>query len=109
MPTASPVPATKADRAILLARTHLHTHAHAHAHTHTRTRTQVRPDRQTLLFSATFRKNIEKLAREVLTDPVRQQNNKPAQHGREQPTEPEANKHTDRRGDGTGQNRSVKR
>jgi len=32
---------------------------------------QVRPDRQTLLFSATFRKRIEMLAREVLTDPIR--------------------------------------
>ena len=31
----------------------------------------VRPDRQTLLFSATFKKRIEKLARDVLTDPVR--------------------------------------
>ena len=31
----------------------------------------VRPDRQTLLFSATFKKKIEKLARDILTDPVR--------------------------------------
>lgn len=31
----------------------------------------VRPDRQTLLFSATFRKRIEKLARDILADPVR--------------------------------------
>ena len=31
----------------------------------------VRPSRQTLLFSATFKKRIEKLARDVLTDPVR--------------------------------------
>jgi superfamily II DNA/RNA helicase len=31
----------------------------------------VRPDRQTLLFSATFKKRIEKLARDVLTDPIR--------------------------------------
>ncbi|KAL1137792.1 hypothetical protein AAG570_009488 [Ranatra chinensis] len=31
----------------------------------------VRPDRQTLLFSATFKKRIEKLARDVLSDPVR--------------------------------------
>uniref|UniRef100_H2YEC4 Helicase ATP-binding domain-containing protein n=1 Tax=Ciona savignyi TaxID=51511 RepID=H2YEC4_CIOSA len=31
----------------------------------------VRPDRQTLLFSATFRKRIERLARDILTDPVR--------------------------------------
>lgn len=31
----------------------------------------VRPDRQTLLFSATFKKRIEKLAREILTDPVK--------------------------------------
>lgn len=29
----------------------------------------VRPDRQTLLFSATFKKRIERLARDVLTDP----------------------------------------
>ena len=32
---------------------------------------QIRPDRQTLLFSATFPKRIEKLAREALSDPVR--------------------------------------
>jgi superfamily II DNA/RNA helicase len=32
---------------------------------------QIRPDRQTLLFSATFQKRIEKLAREILCDPVR--------------------------------------
>lgn len=31
----------------------------------------TRPDRQTLLFSATFKKSVEKLARESLTDPVR--------------------------------------
>lgn len=31
----------------------------------------VRPDRQTLLFSATFKKRIEKLARDILTDPVK--------------------------------------
>lgn len=31
----------------------------------------VRPDRQTLLFSATFRKKVERLARDILTDPVR--------------------------------------
>ncbi|XP_044272717.1 ATP-dependent RNA helicase DDX42 isoform X2 [Tribolium madens] len=31
----------------------------------------VRPDRQTLLFSATFRKRIEKLAKDALNDPVR--------------------------------------
>jgi ATP-dependent RNA helicase DDX42 len=31
----------------------------------------VRPDRQTLLFSATFKKRVEKLAREILDDPVR--------------------------------------
>ena len=31
----------------------------------------VRPDRQTLMFSATFRKRVEGLAREALTDPVR--------------------------------------
>jgi ATP-dependent RNA helicase DDX42 len=31
----------------------------------------VRPDRQTLLFSATFRKKVEKLARMALTDPIR--------------------------------------
>ncbi|KAJ3297893.1 ATP-dependent RNA helicase ddx42 [Rhizoclosmatium sp. JEL0117] len=31
----------------------------------------VRPDRQTLLFSATFAKRIEYLARDVLTDPIR--------------------------------------
>jgi len=31
----------------------------------------VRPNRQTLLFSATFKKRIEKLAREILVDPVR--------------------------------------
>ncbi|XP_071512810.1 ATP-dependent RNA helicase DDX42 [Panulirus ornatus] len=31
----------------------------------------VRPDRQTLLFSATFKRKVERLARDVLTDPVR--------------------------------------
>lgn len=31
----------------------------------------ARPERQTLLFSATFKKRIEKLARDVLSDPVR--------------------------------------
>ncbi|KAI8926427.1 P-loop containing nucleoside triphosphate hydrolase protein [Entophlyctis helioformis] len=31
----------------------------------------VRPDRQTLLFSATFRRHIERLAREFLTNPMR--------------------------------------
>lgn len=31
----------------------------------------VRPDRQTLLFSATFRKRIEKLAKDALKEPVR--------------------------------------
>ncbi|CAH1105818.1 unnamed protein product [Psylliodes chrysocephalus] len=31
----------------------------------------VRPDRQTLLFSATFRKRIEKLAKDALTNPVK--------------------------------------
>lgn len=31
----------------------------------------VRPDRQTLLFSATFRKRVEKLARDILIDPCR--------------------------------------
>lgn len=31
----------------------------------------MRPDRQTLLFSATFKKKVEKLARDVLSDPVR--------------------------------------
>lgn len=31
----------------------------------------VRPDRQTLMFSATFKKKVEKLARVALTDPIR--------------------------------------
>ncbi|XP_059477026.1 ATP-dependent RNA helicase DDX42 [Neocloeon triangulifer] len=31
----------------------------------------VRPDRQTQLYSATFKKRVEKLARDILTDPVR--------------------------------------
>lgn len=31
----------------------------------------VRPDRQTLMFSATFRKRVEKVARDILTDPLR--------------------------------------
>ncbi|XP_074658788.1 ATP-dependent RNA helicase DDX42-like [Tubulanus polymorphus] len=31
----------------------------------------VRPDRQTLLFSATFKRKVERLARDILTDPVR--------------------------------------
>ncbi|KAB2068641.1 hypothetical protein ES319_A08G045600v1 [Gossypium barbadense] len=32
---------------------------------------QIRPDRQTLLFSATMPRKVEKLAREVLSDPIR--------------------------------------
>jgi ATP-dependent RNA helicase DDX42 len=32
---------------------------------------QIRPDRQTLLFSATMPRKVERLAREVLSDPVR--------------------------------------
>ncbi|KAJ9696678.1 hypothetical protein PVL29_008746 [Vitis rotundifolia] len=32
---------------------------------------QIRPDRQTSLFSATMPRKVEKLAREILTDPVR--------------------------------------
>ena len=31
----------------------------------------VRPSRQTLLFSATFKRRIEKLARDILNDPIR--------------------------------------
>ncbi|XP_065839605.1 ATP-dependent RNA helicase DDX42-like [Oscarella lobularis] len=31
----------------------------------------VRPERQTMLFSATFKKKVERLARDALTDPVR--------------------------------------
>ncbi|XP_064455461.1 ATP-dependent RNA helicase DDX42-like [Ornithodoros turicata] len=31
----------------------------------------VRPDRQTLMFSATFKKKVERLARHALTDPIR--------------------------------------
>lgn len=31
----------------------------------------VRPDRQCLMFSATFKNKVEKLARDILTDPVR--------------------------------------
>eukprot|EP01117_Protostelium_nocturnum_P009480 TRINITY_DN3379_c0_g1_i2.p1 TRINITY_DN3379_c0_g1~~TRINITY_DN3379_c0_g1_i2.p1 ORF type:complete len:756 (-),score=288.94 TRINITY_DN3379_c0_g1_i2:26-2293(-) len=32
---------------------------------------QIRPDRQTLLFSATFKKKVEALARDILMDPIR--------------------------------------
>jgi ATP-dependent RNA helicase DDX42 len=32
---------------------------------------QTRPDRQTLLFSATFKRSVERLAREILDDPIR--------------------------------------
>lgn len=32
---------------------------------------QIRPDRQTLMFSATFKKTIEQLAWDILTDPIR--------------------------------------
>jgi superfamily II DNA/RNA helicase len=31
----------------------------------------VRPDRQVMLFSATFKKRIERLARDTLVDPVK--------------------------------------
>ena len=32
---------------------------------------QVRPSRQTMLFSATFKRKVEQLARDILRDPVR--------------------------------------
>lgn len=32
---------------------------------------QIRPDRQTMLFSATFQRRVERLARAALTDPIR--------------------------------------
>ena len=32
---------------------------------------QIRPDRQTLLFSATFPKKVEYLARDILTEPIK--------------------------------------
>lgn len=32
---------------------------------------QIRPDRQTLLFSATMPSKVERLARDVLTNPIR--------------------------------------
>jgi superfamily II DNA/RNA helicase len=32
---------------------------------------QIRPDRQTLLFSATFKKRVERLATDILKDPIR--------------------------------------
>ena len=32
---------------------------------------QIRPDRQTVLFSATFRPALERLARDFLSEPVR--------------------------------------
>lgn len=32
---------------------------------------QIRPDRQTLLFSATFKRRVESLARDILKDPIR--------------------------------------
>ncbi|PRP78149.1 hypothetical protein PROFUN_13951 [Planoprotostelium fungivorum] len=32
---------------------------------------QIRPDRQTLLFSATFKRKVETLARDILSDPIR--------------------------------------
>ena len=32
---------------------------------------RVRPDRQAMLFSATFKKKVERLAREALTDAIR--------------------------------------
>ncbi|KAM1956571.1 hypothetical protein TB1_025104 [Malus domestica] len=32
---------------------------------------QIRPDQQTLLFSATMPRKVEKLAREILSDPIR--------------------------------------
>ena len=31
----------------------------------------IRPDRQCLMFSATFKKKIEQLARDILNDPIR--------------------------------------
>lgn len=32
---------------------------------------QIRPDRQTLLFSATFKPRIEELCRDILRDPIK--------------------------------------
>lgn len=32
---------------------------------------QIRPDRQTLLFSATFKPKIEELCRDILSDPIK--------------------------------------
>jgi len=32
---------------------------------------QIRPDRQTLLFSATFKDKVESLCRDILTDPIK--------------------------------------
>jgi ATP-dependent RNA helicase DDX42 len=32
---------------------------------------QIRPDRQTLLFSATFKHKIEELCSDILTDPIK--------------------------------------
>lgn len=32
---------------------------------------QIRPDRQTLLFSATFKSKIEELCSDILTDPIK--------------------------------------
>jgi len=32
---------------------------------------QIRPDRQTLFFSATFKQRIEELCRDILSDPIK--------------------------------------
>lgn len=32
---------------------------------------QIRPDRQTLLFSATFKKKIQNLCKDILNDPIK--------------------------------------
>lgn len=32
---------------------------------------QIRPDRQTLMFSATFKEKVQDLSRDILTDPIK--------------------------------------
>ena len=43
----------------------------------------IRPDRQTLLFSATFRRSIEKLAADLLSNPIKITLSRPSQVGEE--------------------------
>ena len=64
--------ATKTDAALLLTMTTMaNTRDAIHTYQRRLSVAQVRPDRQTMLFSATFARRVQGLAADVLRDPVR--------------------------------------